>query len=52
VLLEDFPVDVDFGRVQESAQKAISPIDDVRCTAEYRAFMVNVFIKRLLGEVA
>ncbi len=52
VLLEDFPLDVDVDRVQESAQRAISPIDDVRCTAEYRSFMVNVFIKRLVGEVA
>ena len=31
---------------------AISPIDDVRCTADYRAHMVSVFTARLLQEVA
>lgn len=31
---------------------AISPISDVRCTADYRAHMVQVFTRRLLQEVA
>jgi carbon-monoxide dehydrogenase medium subunit len=32
--------------------KAISPISDLRCTKEYRAFMAEVFVRRLLEEVA
>ncbi len=51
VLLPDFPSHVSVETVQNAAQSVIRPIDDVRCTAEYRAFMVNVFIERLMGEV-
>jgi CO/xanthine dehydrogenase FAD-binding subunit len=48
VLLPDFPVDADAESIQKVAQEAISPIDDVRCTKEYRRFMVDVYIRRLL----
>ncbi|POR01349.1 hypothetical protein AU468_08515 [Alkalispirochaeta sphaeroplastigenens] len=48
VLLADIPLDTPLETVQARAQAAISPIDDVRCTREYRAFMVNIFIRRLM----
>lgn len=51
VLLDDLPADSSVETVQKAAQAAISPIDDVRCTREYRAFMVNVFIQRLMDTV-
>jgi len=38
--------------VVAAVMKAIRPISDLRCTKEYRAFMVGVFARRLLGEVA
>lgn len=48
VLLPDFPANVEVAEVQKAAQEAISPISDVRCTKEYRSFMVDVFIRRLM----
>lgn len=51
VLLPDFPASASAETIKESARKAISPIDDVRCTKEYRAFMVEEFIDRLHAEV-
>lgn len=51
VLLPDFGVDTPVAEIQQAAQTAISPIDDVRCTKEYRRFMVDVFIRRLMEEV-
>jgi carbon-monoxide dehydrogenase medium subunit len=47
VLLPDFPVSASLEDIQKTAQDMISPIDDVRCTAEYRSFMVNVYVRRL-----
>ena len=52
VLLRDFPATTGSDEIKKAAQKAISPIDDVRCTAEYRRFMVDVFIERLKEGVA
>ena len=52
VLLPDFAANASVKEVQEAAAGAISPIDDVRCTKEYRSFMVGVFIERLMNEVA
>ena len=48
VLLKDFAIGTPLAEIQEEAQSRISPIDDVRCTREYRATMVNVFIRRLV----
>ena len=52
VLLPDFALDTPVAEIQAKAQESISPIDDVRCTKEYRSFMVDVFIRRLMDEVA
>ena len=30
--------------------KAVSPISDIRCTKEYRLFMVETFVRRLWEE--
>ncbi len=38
--------------IVEAARAAISPISDVRCTADYRTHMVQVYARRLLEEVA
>jgi carbon-monoxide dehydrogenase medium subunit len=37
--------------VVAAARAAIRPISDLRCTKEYRAHMVEVFVRRLLREV-
>ena len=46
-LQESAPADA----VAAAVSKAISPISDLRCTKEYRAHMVDVFVRRLLQEV-
>ncbi len=51
VLLPDFAPDTPVAEIQKVAQAAISPIDDVRCTKEYRRFMVDIYIRRLLEAV-
>jgi len=38
--------------VLAAVRARIKPIDDLRCSAEYRAFMVETYVKRLLAEVA
>jgi CO/xanthine dehydrogenase FAD-binding subunit len=38
--------------VVAAVHAAISPISDVRCSAEYRAFMAETYTRRLLEEVA
>lgn len=52
ILLPDMPADSPITAIQDKAQEMISPIDDVRCTKEYRAFMVNVYIRRLMEATA
>jgi CO/xanthine dehydrogenase FAD-binding subunit len=37
--------------VAKAAVEVISPIDDIRCGAEYRAYMVETFARRLYAEV-
>lgn len=51
VLLPDIPDSTSVEDIQRTAQKSISPIDDVRCTAEYRSFMVSVYLRRLHEEL-
>jgi CO/xanthine dehydrogenase FAD-binding subunit len=38
-------------KVAAAAGKATSPISDVRCSKEYREFMIETFVKRLCREV-
>jgi len=38
--------------VLAAVRARIKPIDDLRCSAEYRAFMAETYVKRLLAEVA
>ena len=47
-LTEDDPPDT----VAAAARDAIHPISDVRCSAEYRAYMVGAFARKLSLEVA
>jgi CO/xanthine dehydrogenase FAD-binding subunit len=47
-LLESTPADA----VVDAVRGATSPISDVRCTREYREYMVEIFVRRLLQEVA
>ncbi len=51
VLLPEFPVTVDLEEIYAQTDKLISPIDDVRCTADYRKFMVNNYIKQLYHQL-
>jgi carbon-monoxide dehydrogenase medium subunit len=46
-LKETDPVDA----VVAAARQSISPISDVRCSKEYREFMVETFVRRLFEEV-
>ena len=48
VLLPEVPVGTAVSELQKLAEARITPIDDVRSSAEYRAFMVGVFIRRLM----
>lgn len=52
VLLEEIAPDASVGEVQTLADAIISPIDDVRATADYRRFMVGVFVRRLMERVS
>lgn len=49
VLLPELPASAPAEKVCREALRAIQPIDDVRCTREYREFMVQVFIRRLMA---
>jgi carbon-monoxide dehydrogenase medium subunit len=40
-----------FDTVAFAAKEATSPISDLRCSKEYREFMIGVFVKRLMAEV-
>ena len=52
VLIDGLPVDAPADDAVAALHAAISPISDVRCSAEYRAFMAETYARRLLEEVA
>lgn len=51
VVTPDLAVNIPAEEAVTAAMKIISPISDVRCSKEYREFMVGVFVRRLLSEV-
>ena len=51
VLVEGLKERDDAATVVAAARKAISAISDVRCSKEYREYMVEVYVRRLLAEV-
>lgn len=51
VVTPDLSASISFEDAVAATKKIISPISDVRCSKEYREFMVEVFVKRLLAEV-
>ena len=52
ILVEGLEEGDSVDKVAAAAREAISPISDVRCSKEYREFMVETFVKRLMREVA
>lgn len=51
VLLKDFKAGASFEEVKSAAEKSIKPIDDVRASADYRLFMVGIYIRRLMEKI-
>jgi len=51
VLVDGLKERDDAEKVVAAARKAISAISDVRCSKEYREYMVEVYVRRLLAEV-
>lgn len=51
VLCRDFAAKEPISAVIADALERISPIDDVRCSRDYRIFMVQTYIERLMKEV-
>jgi len=45
------PIDISEEDALAEVSRIVSPISDVRCTKEYRSFMIGVYIQRLLKEV-
>jgi CO/xanthine dehydrogenase FAD-binding subunit len=52
VLVDGLTTDTPADDVVAAVHGAISPISDVRCSAEYRSFMAETYTRRLLEEVA
>jgi CO/xanthine dehydrogenase FAD-binding subunit len=52
VLVDGLTSDTAADEVVAAVHGAISPISDVRCSAEYRSFMAETYVRRLLEEVA
>jgi len=51
VIAAGLPLAITEDEAVAAVAKVINPISDVRCTKEYREYMVGVFVRRLLGEV-
>ncbi len=51
VLCRDFDVKESSKKVIADALDRVSPIDDVRCSRDYRLFMIETYIERLMKEV-
>ncbi len=51
VVLSDFDASADADELCRAAEEAISPIDNVRSTAEYRNFMIKQYIRELNQEL-
>lgn len=51
ILLPQISSSASTEEVQKMARNAIKPIDDVRCSKDYRAFMVEEYIERAMNEV-
>ncbi|MDQ7821568.1 MAG: xanthine dehydrogenase family protein subunit M [Candidatus Eremiobacteraeota bacterium] len=49
LLLKEFAAGATPEEVCTAARQAIKPIDDLRASGEYRAFMVDTFIRRLMA---
>lgn len=49
VFLGEFPVDADVEEIVESALSKVSPIDDIRASADYRRFMLGEYVRRLVA---
>ena len=52
VVLTGFDASTDVDELCSAAEEAISPIDDVRSTAEYRNFMIKQYIRELDEELS
>jgi carbon-monoxide dehydrogenase medium subunit len=51
VVTEGLPPDIHVDEAVKITMNMIHPISDIRCTKEYREFMVGMFVRRLLAEV-
>ncbi|MCK4541207.1 MAG: FAD binding domain-containing protein [Spirochaetales bacterium] len=51
VLVEGIPLNTPAKKIIDKVLGAITPIDDIRGSKDYRNFMVGVYIKRLLEEL-
>jgi carbon-monoxide dehydrogenase medium subunit len=52
LLVDDLSATDEPDSVVAAAKSVITPIDDLRCSKEYRTHMVGVFVRRVLREVA
>jgi len=51
IALKEFPADVQLKMICEEARKMIDPIDDIRASKDFRAFMVQEFVERLFKKL-